>query len=222
MKILLLLALATVSALGGTYSLEISPTSEAAFIELPIPAGTTVKTASHGGSFDPNRGTIKWGPLLPAPPSVSFTLENEPNSFTLTPNTEPATVNVTASGPTQVDSDLDGLPDEYEALFQLDDSSLDHDNDGLSTLAEFLLGTHPRDSSDGLKTLSLTRTTDTLTWTVSPQLPSFVTIEAAIAPSATNWITLSSSLQQNGSSTTITTPINASNTRRFFRLRFRP
>lgn len=47
------------------------------------------------------------------------------------------------------DSDLDGMPDEWEKLYGLnpmvDDASADADNDGYSNLEEFLAGTNPLD-----------------------------------------------------------------------------
>ena len=55
----------------------------------------------------------------------------------------------------EIDADNDGLPDGWELMYALDrqnaaDSELDNDNDGLSTLREFELGTNPTkaDSDD--------------------------------------------------------------------------
>jgi hypothetical protein len=222
MKSIALLALSAIPLFGGTYSLEIAPTTEAAFIELPIPAGTIVKKASDGGSYDASRGVIKWGPLLPAPASVTFTLENEPGDAFLVPAAYPGTLNVTANVVTQLDSDLDGLPDDFEALYQVDDPSIDHDGDGLSTYAEFLLGTNPREASSGLTTISVELRENTLTWQVSPELPDFVTLEAAVSPDAQDWISIPFTTQDDGAATTLTAPLNSSNQRRFFRLRFEP
>lgn len=222
MKTIPLFFLTSVPLLGGTYSLDISPTSEAAFIELPLPAGAIVKKASHGGSLDSKRGVLKWGPLFPAPPSVTFTLENEPGGSLLVPVVQPSSVNVTANGPTLLDSDRDGLPDEFEARYQVDDPSADHDGDGLSTYGEFLIGTNPKDPSSGLRTISLEQTGDTLIWQVSPELPDFVTLEGAITPEAKSWIPLQFATRNEDSSTIMTAPLFAIPQRRFFRLRFEP
>ncbi|MGJ8696876.1 MAG: hypothetical protein ACSHYF_11190 [Verrucomicrobiaceae bacterium] len=220
----LLLLLLTTPVFAGTYSITIQPTADPAFVELPLPAGTIVKNASHGGSFDAARGILKWGPLLPAPASLNFTLANEPNNSPLNPTAAPASVNATASGPTLADSDGDGLSDNFEALYQFnngtDESGIDHDGDGLTTLAEALLGTNPRDPSDSLKTLTLERTGNTVTWIVSPALPTFASIEAAASPDAPTWLPLPATFQQNPGSTTITLTQDSPTQKHFYRIRF--
>jgi len=55
-----------------------------------------------------------------------------------------------AGAPCDLDLDLDGLPNDWEAVFGLDpanpgDANLDLDGDGLSNAEEFLLGTDPTD-----------------------------------------------------------------------------
>lgn len=58
--------------------------------------------------------------------------------------------NIHGSNPLVSDSDGDGLPDGWEVFNELNiatnDSGHDADNDGLSNLQEFILGTNPRDS----------------------------------------------------------------------------
>jgi uncharacterized repeat protein (TIGR01451 family) len=54
------------------------------------------------------------------------------------------------------DTDRDGLPDDWERLYQLDptnksDAPLDSDGDGLSNLQEFAGGTNPRDATSPLR-----------------------------------------------------------------------
>jgi hypothetical protein len=52
-----------------------------------------------------------------------------------------------------VDTDNDGMPDDWEKEHKLDasnpaDGSLDADNDGYTNVEEFLNGTHPREKLD--------------------------------------------------------------------------
>ncbi len=71
-------------------------------------------------------------------------------------------INWTAAAPnpgqegSNQDSDGDGIPDAWENLYGLDpfnalDAALDSDGDGLSNLAEYELGTNPRDPQSGLR-----------------------------------------------------------------------
>ena len=68
----------------------------------------------------------------------------------------------TPGPPISTDNDQDGLPNEWERLFALNendsaDALLDKDNDGFSNLREYLAGTNPTDAADVLK-LSASRT----------------------------------------------------------------
>lgn len=59
----------------------------------------------------------------------------------------------TPGRPNKIDSDGDGLPDQWELDHQLDphdktDAGLDSDGDGHSNLEEFVAGTHPEDPDD--------------------------------------------------------------------------
>lgn len=66
-------------------------------------------------------------------------------------------VNIYFTNPTNNDTDSDGLPDKYEVDYNLDplfnDTNLDYDNDSLSNLLEFQLGSYPNNpdsDSDGM------------------------------------------------------------------------
>lgn len=60
-----------------------------------------------------------------------------------------------ANPPPLTDRDFDGMPNDWEITFGLNadlatDADLDPDQDGLSNLAEYLAGTHPKDPSSAL------------------------------------------------------------------------
>jgi hypothetical protein len=66
-----------------------------------------------------------------------------------------------------VDDDQDGLPDDWEAAYEVSDPSLDEDGDGLTNEAEFFHRTHPRYAdtdndgfSDGTEIAGLTEPPD--------------------------------------------------------------
>lgn len=70
-------------------------------------------------------------------------------------------------GPTATtgDTDNDGLPDSWETQFGFDpfnplDAGLDSDGDGLTNLAEFQIGSNPRDASSGLSISSIALSVD--------------------------------------------------------------
>ncbi|MDP0490670.1 MAG: hypothetical protein Q7Q71_06445 [Verrucomicrobiota bacterium JB023] len=220
----LLFLLAAPAVVATTYTLELDNASTAAFIELTVPTGTEVKFASHGGSYDESRRLIKWGPLLPVPGQLTFILSGEPDGQPLTTFSQPSSLSVTPSSQTMADGDDDGLPDSYEAQYQLDsgvaDAHLDHDGDGLSTLAEFFLGTNPRDPSDSLQTISLALSPLPGTWTVSPRLPEGTTLEAVASLESSTWLTLPATFTHQTDTTTISVPFEGEETTKFYRLRF--
>jgi hypothetical protein len=55
----------------------------------------------------------------------------------------------------EIDSDGDGMPDAWEALYQLDpeadDCDKDADKDGVSNLGEYFSDTHPRDPNSAMR-----------------------------------------------------------------------
>ena len=67
-----------------------------------------------------------------------------------------ATLTPGLSNQTEQDKDLDGMEDEWERANGLDpnnptDAAIDSDNDGLTNIEEFLLGTDPRSEASGLR-----------------------------------------------------------------------
>ena len=56
-----------------------------------------------------------------------------------------------------IDTDGDGMPDEFEIFFNLDDPNADMDGDGDSNLEEYLNGTDPCDSNSVFRILAIER-----------------------------------------------------------------
>lgn len=74
-------------------------------------------------------------------------------------NTSEFAANIPLSTGPIVDSDSDGIPDDYELAWGLNpnnpaDANLDTDGDGVSNLKEYLAGTNPRDATDYLRIAS--------------------------------------------------------------------
>ncbi|MBK1833765.1 hypothetical protein [Roseibacillus ishigakijimensis] len=226
MKNALALLLLPSLSLAGTYTLEVGPASGASFIELALPAATEVTFASHGGSFDASRQVLKWGPLLPTPDLLHFTLSGEPEGFSLVASSQNGGPVVTAAT-TQADGDDDGLPDNFEQLHGLDsftaDGHLDPDGDGLSSLAEFFLGTNPRDGTDALEFRDLQLTRATPFWTVSPRLPAGARLQSSSHLEPQSWLPVEATFVHEDDTTTIFLPATRGESQtRFFRLQLSP
>ncbi len=125
-----------------------------------------------------------------------------------------------------MDSDGDGLPDDWEIAHGFDPHSAsgingangDPDNDGFTNLQEFLAGTDPNDPQSGLKFISATRSGSTCTLVFNGVAGHSYTLEYKTALQSGSWLTLTNlpvSTASGGKQVTDTTATNAA---RFYRL----
>lgn len=136
---------------------------------------------------------------------------NEPANWTATTPTPGALF--VPSGP--VDSDSDGLPDEWEIAHGLNpltpaDATLDSDSDGLSNLAEFLSGTSPTNASDKLS-LSLNAINGSLSLELNAKANHSYSILVSDDVTTKSWTKLTD-IPSNPSSQIVQTPLNPAST----------
>ena len=123
----------------------------------------------------------------------------------------------------ELDSDEDGMPDNYEDQYglakEVNDADKDLDGDGTTNFAEFAAGTLPNDANSVFKiSLSeLSELTATVEWASIPGMTYFV----ESSPDLNNWIQHPGTPQVTASQTTSSMTINldSNETRYFFRAR---
>ena len=122
---------------------------------------------------------------------------------------------------TLMDSDGDGMPDNYENAYALNatnagDAILDPDDDGASNLAEYRADTHPGNSSSVFVISSLISTNDsrTLFWPSSANRTYSLEYTPEMVP--TNWTVLATNIIGTGSAISLA-DTNAA-PRRFYRV----
>jgi len=127
-----------------------------------------------------------------------------------------------------VDTDQDGLPDEWELANGLDPKdpsglngpSGDPDADGANNLQEYLAGTNPKDGGDFLK-LSVSVSPPYCVLSFNTATGRTYTIEGSAGLGATNvWSTVAGGIAGSGNPATLNDPLGA--TTRFYRLKVTP
>lgn len=129
-------------------------------------------------------------------------------------------------GAATVDSDGDGLPDEWKLAYGLDPTDPtglngpqgDPDGDGFTNYQEYIAGTNPRDSQDFLKfsAISLLNQSCLLTFSTHPGRIYAVDSLDSLAPTNT-WTTFTNNIPGTGNPVTISEPLAPSP--RFYRLK---
>jgi mono/diheme cytochrome c family protein/regulation of enolase protein 1 (concanavalin A-like superfamily) len=125
-----------------------------------------------------------------------------------------------------VDTDGDGMPDDWEYANALDetnpaDGSEDADNDGMTNLQEYRAGTNPRDALSLLRITSLVRTNNTVIVRFIAGSGRNYAVERSIVLPATNWLPVTN--VPSGTNTAIAvTNAAGTNAQNYFRVRATP
>ena len=139
-------------------------------------------------------------------------------------DTRPATAtNDVSSVQTRIDTDADGLPDDWEQLYfsstTAASATADDDGDGMSNYAEFVAGTNPKDPTDRLAPMSVTSDGTTVTLTFRSVSLKRYQLEYATDIVSPTWTSLGNIVAASSNSLTITDTPGIGVTKRFYRLR---
>ena len=108
-----------------------------------------------------------------------------------------------------VDSDHDGMPDDYELAHGTNpnnpnDASLDSDGDGFTNLQEYFAGTNPADPTSARRITSITRNGGDFDVTFTTVLAKRYRVESRIDLLSGAWIILQDNIHGTGDAVTFT------------------
>jgi hypothetical protein len=126
-----------------------------------------------------------------------------------------------------IDSDGDGMPDDYETASNLNpgssaDAALDSDGDGVSNLAEYRAGTNPRDPSSVFRVNSVATAGSDVTIWFGTVFGKRYQVESSSDLTAVNWLPVGKVINGNGASSSVVDPGGLTNPVNFYRVRIVP
>ena len=133
---------------------------------------------------------------------------------------------INPSGGSEVDSEPDGMADEFELFYGVNNPGADNDGDGLTNLQEFKAGTNPLDATSGLRITTVARNTNDFVVTFNTAVAGkSYRLERKDALTDALWGSISGVADLNATSTgsaQITDTGGATTTTRFYHVRVLP
>ena len=141
-----------------------APVASSAALTVAANSSTNVSVRAD----DPNRNPVSYAVLRPPTNGLVSAFDPSTGSFLYTPargftgtdnllftasdgSLTSATASVTIGVAPPLDTNANGLPDEWEARYGLSDPGADPDQDGATNLQEYIAGTNPKDGHSWLR-----------------------------------------------------------------------
>ncbi|MBI4328178.1 MAG: S8 family serine peptidase [Chloroflexi bacterium] len=126
-----------------------------------------------------------------------------------------------------VDTDGDGMPDEWEIAHQFNwqdatDASQDSDGDRLSNLQEYLAGTNPKDAASALRVLNIELVNGHIHISFTTTLAKKYLVERTSSLEGNAWEAIARDVPGTGAAVAVVDPIAVSQQDSFYRVRLIP